>query len=236
MADASTTDTRDKVFAGILLTSVAYALFSAQDAAIKLLVASISVWQVLFFRSAVILAGCAAAGGSELFRQTVRSSIVKPMLLRSFLILAAWLCYYTAAKHLQLAEMTTIYFAAPVIVTILSVVILQEEVPMLRWAAVAIGFVGVFIACDPARLGLSVPIALVLAAAFLWALSIVLLRKIALQERTLDPTRSQQCVLSGDCRCASRPVLENAGHGRTWRCSCLSVFSAVSPSSPCSKA
>ncbi len=185
MADASTTDTRDKVFAGILLTSIAYALFSAQDAAIKLLVASISVWQVLFFRSAVILAGCAAAGGSELFRQTVRSSIVKPMLLRSFLILAAWLCYYTAAKHLQLAEMTTIYFAAPVIVTILSVVILQEEVPMLRWAAVAIGFVGVFIACDPARLGLSVPIALVLAAAFLWALSIVLLRKIALLERTL---------------------------------------------------
>jgi len=185
MADASTIETRDRVFAGILLTSVAYALFSAQDAAIKLLVASISVWQVLFFRSVVVLAGCAAAGGSELFGQTVRSPIVRPMLLRSFLILGAWLCYYTAAKHLQLAEMTTIYFAAPVIVTILSVVILKEEVPALRWAAVAIGFVGVFIACDPARLGLSVPIALVLAAAFLWALSIVLLRKIALQERTL---------------------------------------------------
>ncbi len=185
MADASIIDTRDRVFAGILLTSVAYALFSSQDAAIKLLVEGISVWQVLFFRSAVILAGCGTAGGLALFRQTVRSSIVKPMLLRSFLILAAWLSYYTAAKHLQLAEMTTIYFAAPVIVTILSVFILKEEVPLLRWAAVAIGFVGVFIACDPARLGISLPIALVLAAAFLWALSIVLLRKIALQERTL---------------------------------------------------
>ena len=162
---------------------MAYALFSSQDAAIKLLVEGISVWQVLFFRSAVILAGCGAAGGLDLFRQTV--PIVKPMLLRSFLILAAWLSYYTAAKHLQLAEMTTIYFAAPVIVTILSVFVLKEEVPLLRWAAVAIGFVGVFIACDPARLGISLPIALVLAAAFLWALSIVLLRKIALQERTL---------------------------------------------------
>jgi drug/metabolite transporter (DMT)-like permease len=185
MTDAGITDTRNRVFAGILLTSIAYALFSTQDAAIKLLVAGVSVWQVLFFRSAVILAGCAAAGGVQLFRDAANSHIVRPMLLRSFLILAAWLSYYTAAKHLQLAEMTTIYFAAPVIVTVLSVLVLKEQVPVLRWAAVFIGFVGVFIACDPANLGISLPVALVLAAAFLWGLSIVLLRKIALQERTI---------------------------------------------------
>lgn len=185
MAEASVTDTRDSVFAGILMTSVAYALFSSQDASIKLLVTTISVWQVLFFRSVVILAGCAAAGGMQLFRDTVRSPIVVPMLVRSFIILAAWLSFYTAAKHLQLAEMTTIYFAAPVIVTILSVFVLGEEVPLLRWAAVMVGFAGVFIACDPTTLGITLPVLLVLAAAFLWALSIVLLRKIALQERTL---------------------------------------------------
>lgn len=185
MADAALIDTRDKVFAGILLTSVAYVLFSAQDAAIKLLVAGISVWQVLFFRSAVILAGCAATGGMQLFRDTARSPIVGAMFVRSLIILVAWLSYYTAAKDLQLAEMTTIYFAAPVIVTILSVFVLREEVPLLRWAAVVIGFVGVFIACDPAQLGITIPVLLVLVAAFFWALSIVLLRKIALSERTM---------------------------------------------------
>ena len=108
MSNAAIADTRDRVYAGILLTSVAYALFSGQDAAIKLLVTGMSVWQILFFRSATILVGCAAIGGPQLFRDAARSPILKPMLWRSFLILGAWLCYYSAAKHLQLAELTTI--------------------------------------------------------------------------------------------------------------------------------
>ena len=185
MADAAVLDTSDRVFAGILLTSLAYLLFSVQDASIKLLVTSYTVWQILFFRSVAVLAGSALVGGPQLFAEAARSPIVKAMFLRSAIILGAWLCYYTAIAHLQLAEITTIYFAAPVIVTLLSIPLLGEKVPPVRWAAVLIGFVGVFVACDPASLGFSLPVALVLAAAFLWALSIVLLRKIALQERTM---------------------------------------------------
>ncbi|WP_442583599.1 DMT family transporter [Mesorhizobium sp. ASY16-5R] len=185
MSNAMTAEPAERVYAGILLTSLAYILFSSQDAAIKLLVVGISVWQVMFFRSVVVLAGCFASGGATLFRDAARSPIVKPMLLRSVLTLLAWLCYYTAAKYLQLAEMTTIYFAAPIIVTTMSVFILHEKVPLLRWGAVVLGFIGVFIACDPAKLGLTMPILLVLAAAFFWALAIVLLRKTALQERTI---------------------------------------------------
>ena len=67
----------------------------------------------------------------------------------------------------------------------MSVFILKEKVPLARWGAVALGFVGVFVACDPADLGVSLPVLLVLAAAFLWGLSIVLLRKIAMQEKTI---------------------------------------------------
>ncbi len=185
MSQAAVADPSRQVFIGILLTSVAYFFFSGQDAAIKLLVAGLSVWQVLFFRSLVVLAGCLAIGGPRLFAETVRSRAVVPMLLRSFVILAAWLCYYSAARHLQLAELTTIYFAAPVIVTILSIFILGETVPAHRWAAVLLGFAGVFVACDPTRLGLSLPVLLVLMAAVFWAISIVLIRKVALTERTM---------------------------------------------------
>jgi drug/metabolite transporter (DMT)-like permease len=185
MSDIAATDTRDRVLAGILLTSAAYFLFSAQDAAIKLLVATMSVWQVMFFRSVVVLGGCLVIGGPKLFVDSVRSPIVTAMLGRSVLILSAWLCYYTAARDLQLAELTTIYFAAPVIVTVLAIPILGEHVPIVRWVAVLTGFVGVYVACDPTSVGLTLPIVLVLAAAFLWALSIVLLRKMALRERTM---------------------------------------------------
>jgi len=182
---ALTLDTRDRVYAGILFTSLSYFLFTVHDAAVKLLVVSIPVWQVLFFRSLTILAGCLAVGGRQVFAEAVASPIVRPMFLRSFLILSAWLCFYTAARDLQLAELTTIYYAAPIIITVMSVFILKETVPLARWGAVALGFVGVFVACDPAELGVSLPVLLVLAAALLWGLSIVLLRKIAMQEKTI---------------------------------------------------
>jgi drug/metabolite transporter (DMT)-like permease len=185
MTNVAVLESRQSVLTGILLTSMAYLLFSSQDAAIKLLVTEITVWQILFFRSVTVLVGCGIIGGAKIYGQSARSPIVKAMLLRSFLTLVAWLCYYTAAKHLQLAELTTIYFAAPIIVTVLSIFLLGEKVPAFRWAAVLLGFAGVFIACDPTHLGLSVPVLLVLTAAFFWGLAIVLLRKIALQERTL---------------------------------------------------
>jgi drug/metabolite transporter (DMT)-like permease len=176
---------REKVFTGILLTSAGYFLFTLQDAAIKLMVVGFSVWQILFFRSATVVALALAIGGRKAVRDTIHSPVLRAMFLRSFVILAAWLCYYTAARDLQLAELTTIYFAAPIIVTILSVWLLKEVVPPIRWIAVFTGFAGVFIACNPLAIGLSLPVLMVLAAAALWGFSIVLIRKIALGERTL---------------------------------------------------
>jgi drug/metabolite transporter (DMT)-like permease len=185
MSNVAIAPPAERIFSGILLTSAAYALFACQDAAIKLLVAGISVWQILFFRSVVVLAGCLVVGGPSIVRDTARSPIVTAMLVRSVFILAAWLCYYSAARYLQLAEMTTIYFAAPVIVTILSIFLLGETVPISRWVAVVLGFVGVFVACDPSGLGFTVPVMLVLAAAALWAVSIIMIRKTSMQERTI---------------------------------------------------
>ncbi|RJT34887.1 DMT family transporter [Mesorhizobium waimense] len=185
MADIAILETRERVLAGILFTGGAYFLFSTQDAAIKLLVVGISVWQIMFFRSITVLAGCAVIGGRRVFADTARSPIRRPMLVRSAFTLAAWLCYYNAARTLQLAELTTIYYAAPIIVTVLSVFMLGEKVPLLRWVAVLIGFAGVFVACDPTHLGLSIPILMVLAAALLWGIAVVLLRKTAMQERTM---------------------------------------------------
>jgi drug/metabolite transporter (DMT)-like permease len=185
MADIATLETRERVLAGILFTGAAYFLFSAQDASIKLLVVGMSVWQIMFFRSITVLAASAAIGGRRLFADAARSPIVRPMFVRSAFTLAAWLCYYNAARYLQLAELTTVYYAAPIIVTVLSVVMLGEKVPAMRWLAVLIGFAGVFVACDPTHLGLSVPVLLVLAAAVLWGIAVVLLRKTALAERTM---------------------------------------------------
>lgn len=177
---------RATVTSGILLTTFSYLLFSVQDASVKWLVAALPVWQILFVRSVTIFLLCLAAGGPRLLRTARRSPVLKPLFLRNILMLAAWLSYYTAARDLGLAELTTLYYAAPIVVTILSVPVLGERVPFNRWLAVATGFVGVVLACDVAAKGLklTLPVCLALMAAVFWAIATVLLRKTALQERT----------------------------------------------------
>lgn len=174
------------VSSGILLTSFAYFLFSVQDASVKWLVVALPVWQILFVRSVTIFSLCFAFGGRPILRAARHSPVLKPLFLRNLLLLAAWLSYYTAARDLGLAELTTLYYASPIVMTILSVPILGEKVPGYRWLAVATGFVGVVVACGVAAGGieLSLPVYLALQAAIFWAIATVLLRKTALQERT----------------------------------------------------
>jgi len=172
---------------GVILTILAYFLFSLQDASVKLLVTDLPVFQILFIRSVVIFCGCLAIGRTPLLGAAVHSPVLGPLFLRNLLLLGAWLSYYNAARYLGLAELTTVYYASPVLITLLAVPILKEEVPPIRWLAVICGFVGVVIACNPVGRGmaLSAPVGLALFAAVLWALSTVLLRKTALHEKTM---------------------------------------------------
>lgn len=52
-------------------------------------------------------------------------------------------------KQLPLSATYTIFFIAPLLITMLSVPVLKERVPRAHWWAIAIGFVGVLIALRP---------------------------------------------------------------------------------------
>src|SRR5262249_8765560 len=94
------------------------------------------------------------------------------------------LCYYTAARYLQLAELVTIYFSSPLLVAVLAILLLKEQVGWSRWASLAIGFAGVVIACRPGGTHAALPIVLAVTAAMLWASSTVLIRQIVHAEST----------------------------------------------------
>jgi drug/metabolite transporter (DMT)-like permease len=168
--------------AGIGLTVLAFFLFSFHDAAIKWLVAVLPVWQILFFRSAVILAGSLVVGRRPLIERALKTPLRWKLVLRGLLLLAAWICYYGASRDLPLGELMTLYFVSPIIVTILAIPMLGERVTLWRWLAVLIGFAGVVVAFNPADIGLSVPAGFALIAAFLWAFATILIRMIAMHE------------------------------------------------------
>jgi drug/metabolite transporter (DMT)-like permease len=164
----------DRAMAGIGLGVLAYVFFSAHDATIKFLVTDLPVWQILFVRSLMITVTCLAIGRGRLVEQAMRTPLKMALLLRGVLTLVAWLCYYTAARSLPLAQLITL--AAPV---------LGEIVTRGRWIAVSVGFVGVMVASDPLGVRLSWPTVLVLFAACLWGYGVLLMRQIARRESSL---------------------------------------------------
>ncbi len=167
------------------LGTFAYSLFAVHDALIKGVIYDLPVMQILFMRSVVIVALCLIFGRAKLVRGLIASPNKSMMLLRAILTLAAWCMYYSAGRSLQLAEMTTLYYFAPVLTTILAVIFLKEQLTLARVGAAAIGFFGVIVASNPAGFGLSLPAIMVLAAALCWAVAMILMRTISKTESSL---------------------------------------------------
>ncbi len=183
--------TRDHVGRGIALGALGYTLFAMHDAATKWLVETIPVWQILFFRSVLIVLGCTLIGRGRLWRRVLTSPNRGALTLRAALVLIAWLAYYTAARTLPLAQLLTLYFGAPVVTTLLAMPLLGERVSGSRWVSVLLGFTGVLIAAEPSRIHASRATVLVLAAAVTWAYTVILMRQIAKRESSLVQVLAQ---------------------------------------------
>jgi drug/metabolite transporter (DMT)-like permease len=69
--------------------------------------------------------------------------------LRSMFLLGSTMLNFIALKFLPITLTTTIMFAGPVVVTLLSVPVLGERIGIRRLAAVVVGFVGVVLAVQP---------------------------------------------------------------------------------------
>jgi S-adenosylmethionine uptake transporter len=182
---AALPDDRRQVMIGVGLAALGYSLFAIQDAIVKWLVTSFSVPEILFVRSIIITLVAIVLSGRDIGR-LVRSPFKMRLFVRTVLMFAAWLLFYSAARHLGLAEMTTLYFAAPIIVVALARPILGERAGAAHWAAVVVGFVGVVLAARPSGSLSPVAAGMALAAAACWAGSVLLLRSMAREETTAN--------------------------------------------------
>jgi drug/metabolite transporter (DMT)-like permease len=192
------TPSAQSVVTGAYLALAAFFCFALQDASVKWLVAGVAVVQVLFVRSAVITLFLTARSPA-LWRDLVLSPYRLALLLRGVLLLGAWVSYYTASRQLQLAEMTTIYYASPILVTVFSILFLGERVPGLRWLVAALGFAGVIIACLPHDTSHPAAIALAFAAAVLWSVSLTLMRALAARVPSMLQMLAQNAILLLAC-------------------------------------
>ncbi|WP_442680827.1 DMT family transporter [Sphingomonas sp. ASY06-1R] len=114
--------------------------------------------------------------------KAVRTKAPAAHLTRSAVGLVSMLLTFGALALLPLGEATALTYAAPIIATILSAIFLKEQIGIRRWAAVAVGFVGVLLIAHPGNGGAPIGILIGVAAAFGQSAVMITVRQISRTE------------------------------------------------------
>ncbi|MGB7241516.1 MAG: DMT family transporter [Sulfitobacter sp.] len=134
---------------GILFVLMGVFAISINDMLIKQLSQGYPLHQIIFFRSAIgilfSLIIVQMEGGFGILK--TRTPLLH--LLRGILVVIANMSFFVALATMSLAEVTALFFAAPLFITLLSIPILGEKVGPLRIGAVVVGFIGVVIMQRP---------------------------------------------------------------------------------------
>lgn len=169
---------------GLAFAFLGFAVFAVHDALIKGLGETYSIFQIIFF---AILFSFVPMTATMLADRKVDNFLPHHpwlVLLRSCLMILAMTCAFYAFVVLPLAQVYSLLFSFPLLVTVLSVPLLGEVVRAQRWAAVIVGLIGVLIVLRPGATELTLGHLAALTAAFCSALSSVLVRKIGNAERS----------------------------------------------------
>lgn len=174
----TTLNTSKPIF-GIVLASIATIFFAILDTSGKWLVHSFPVIEVVWVRFAVhmLLAFVWLLYAEE--PKTLWIQDKKLHALRSLMLAAMTGLNFFALQYLQLAQTAAILFSTPIIIALISSLIHQEHLSLIKWLAIVSGFLGVLIILDPFGQHFHPAMLLALAHATIYALFNFLTKRIA---------------------------------------------------------
>ena len=144
MADSSQTRL------GIICAVIASISFSINDASIKFISGAYPLHEVVTFRAGIsLIISLAILVPMEGGYRRLWTSKLPLHLLRGLLVVGANSFFFLGLAVMPLSDATALFFIAPVVITIFSVVFLGEKVGKFRWSATAIGLIGAVIMLRP---------------------------------------------------------------------------------------
>jgi len=161
-----------------LLMVFSMLLISANDVILKLASDDLGVGQLLFIRgllASLIFSGVIIASGRPLIPKEGYSFWVVG---RAFCETCATLCFISALVLLPIATVSTLVWTSPFFLTILAVIFLSEKVPVARWVALLLGFVGMLLVTNPFSEAFEMVMVLPLLAAFFVSVRDIVTRKV----------------------------------------------------------
>ncbi|MEM8812739.1 MAG: DMT family transporter [Pseudomonadota bacterium] len=187
MTDTSATSAKapSKAIEGIICVEIGMLLFVAQDGIMKVLLGPFPVWILIFSRAVVailVLVPIILWLGKP---HRLLTPLWQWHLARAALFTFGFTLFYTAFPFMGLAEVTTIFFSAPLFTAALAAFWLGEYIGPHRIGALVVGFVGVLIAMNPTSDAFQWVAILPVICAVTYAISQIIVRHIGEQETTL---------------------------------------------------
>tara|TARA_B100000676_G_scaffold276341_1_gene297197 strand:- start:14124 stop:15062 length:939 start_codon:yes stop_codon:yes gene_type:complete len=161
-------------------------LFTSQSAILKLLADDYHFSEILFGRSLVVALGTVLLlwRGSGL-AAPFRTKRFRLHVLRFACFFVALGAFIEAVRQISLADAVAVSFAAPLLMTALSVPLLGEKVGIRRWTAVAVGLLGVVVITNPSTGIFQISALWALLSALAYGLAIIVTRVATKTEETI---------------------------------------------------
>lgn len=156
--------------AGILFLVTAVACFAVLDTTVKYVGATVSVVVSVWFRYAFQAVAVSAFMLPPQRRRLLRTAHPRFQALRGVLLTAISALAFISLQYMPVGAFTAIIMTAPLVVTLLAAVFLNERVSALRWMLVAGGFAGTLLIVRPggAVLGWASLLPLTLVVMYAW--------------------------------------------------------------------
>ncbi|HRJ69401.1 MAG TPA: DMT family transporter [Beijerinckiaceae bacterium] len=184
--------------AGIAFMCLGIAMFSLNDVMGKWLLGTYTVGQLLLIRSVAALAVLTPAILKEGVANVARPPHPLLQVLRVVLATLEVAFFYWAVSYMPLAETVTFYLAGPIYVALLARPLLGETIPMRRWAAIALGFLGVVLALNPGGATFGWPALIAFLGSFGFALMMIVTRMVrGTSDTTLVAWQTVAALIAG---------------------------------------
>lgn len=170
---------------GIACVLAGMLLFVGQDVLMKGMLTFYPVWMLIFVRSIVALMTLLPLVLWLGAPHRIFTPLWPWYLARAMLFASGFAMFYAAFPFMGLAEVTTLFFAAPLMTATLAALFLQEKIGLHRTAALLVGFAGVVIAMNPTGGTFGWISSLPLLCALTYAISQIIVRKIGEQDTSL---------------------------------------------------
>ena len=134
---------------GILFILLGMAFFSIQDALIKFIYEDAALYELYFgrtFVAFVLLIGYLRFSNQKIILKTHYPFLT---IFRVICFFFGFSFFYISLTYMSLAMANALFFSSPFFVSILATIFLKEKFGIIRWTAIFVGFLGVYIVLNP---------------------------------------------------------------------------------------